>query len=1069
MQASKAKLAQADQDSEKETAAAKVAAVNTQSEHTQTIDELRSVHVKEIEAIQARYKEQLEKVAKETEEVRDSDIHSVLQEELIDFQANQTSKGTDASTGTDELEKQREERGRLLEELQQEIETHRGAASSSEVKVSGLTSELEALKAAFSKAEAATEEAALRQREILEVRDNEMKGMNQVVEDLRNELQKEHEARKQEFDIKMAELERENGEVIKRLQNHHINTVRAMLDDHATKTESTSDGLESYRIEQEEELAFVAEEHKAAMKLLYQRLQDIMTEKRELESSMDQIKAANDTALQVEREKLERAEAELRRVEEATAQKIQAAQEEASRTVGDLDGEIENLEAQYMAENKDKAVVEAELEVALEEVRNLRKVIETFNEDDKGKEQQHAMEIGKLESELERVTQENVRALTSLQERHNELVAQLSEEREAKLKDLQSSLDSSAIKVSEQQERTESVLKELNDLKEKHYRAVGSLESDLADERDKTYELESTNTNLTQELQTAEQDLAMLRKDFDEVMKEKTAQDDAHAKALDGLQSEMDAQNKALERAKQDAADAKSAAEDVEALKSQVSQLTADLQKEKDAVTKLQGELEAAKEGVVKQKELESQHEGLKVELQQEKDSVTRLRDDLEAAKAVGAATEQLESQLEELKPALQREKDHVAKLEEELEVAKADGANKKKLELHLDELNSELHKEKDNAAQLREAIETAKSDAADKQELESQLEALKLELQNQKNESDAEKKDHESQLEVLKLEVQKQKDSIAQLQEQLEAAKADAADKNDLKSQLEAIEQELQDAKSSAAQLREELEAAKDQLKDAQHQADELEELQTQLARDKETISQLTSHLEDAKKIAADSSEAEQLKDDMQHLIMQHAEEIKKLQKKASAASSAAQTHEAEASQLRDQITDLEKDKAKSEKVIEKIDQHRRNAESAKEAAEQEMEELNSALTHQIENSTKETTDANQRCKTLNEQLKAAQDAAAREGARVKELEAQLRASQESLKRARESRPTSNAGGAAGLEQSKWAVSSEGEGPRGTSIQGAVSVPFSISLSLGVEDPEPARQQRCRISIEDM
>ena len=553
--------------------------------------------------------------------------------------------------------------------------------SDSTTQISALGFEVDNLKAALANAESAMLESASQHKAILKDRDHEIMGMTQVIEKLQDELQKQHEVKERDFVAKVDGLGEQHQTYVHNLEEEHKAAMAQLINEHAASLGRNSDEAASYRLEKEKELTQLAEGHHVSMNVLQEQLDDVLVARKELEGSMDSLKVAHETAMQVEKEKFERSEAELREADSLSAQKIRDAQEEAARTIMVLEEKIDKREAQFVEAGEARAKAEATLEKVKLEVKGLEKALETISSESKGTDEQHAAMVAGLNDQLDRqvaaltekdeeislVKQQHESALKSLTDAHNEKIGMLEAEAEQKWK----------TRFEELHAKHEELSKTIKDNENYHAQALGSLKRDHAKEVDeKLKSLTSSQKVHDEELERFKEEaadkLAELRGQLEgshNEEKSKTAM--AHASAVKGLQEELTKQSKALAIATQNLEAAKKAASVASNEKRYEAELQVtkqDLEKEKAAIVSLWEELKSVKfehsDAVAHQAALRAEVEELHTKLARDKATISELTSHLEDAKSMNPASSEMQRLKEDMKHLVMQHAEEIAKIQ---------------------------------------------------------------------------------------------------------------------------------------------------------------------------------------------------------------------------------------------------------------------------------------------------------------------------------------------------------------------------------------------------------------------
>ncbi|MCJ1430951.1 hypothetical protein MMC27_000301 [Xylographa pallens] len=247
------------------------------------------------------------------------------------------------------------------------------------------------------KLEADLATAADERQNIQRTTGSEISSMGQVIESLQDELQSLKERKDREIDALKVRLIQEHDETIRNVQAEHELTLQAAKDD-TNKRAST-----------------IASDHNEELQRLRLNIEKIKQEHNEALSTLSASKS-------------------------------------------ELQRDLANISAERSSTAEAKSLLEKALKDASAELSSLKRVLETFDKDSQGKEEQHVSTIGKMREDLERTAR-------TLQEKSSESSA-LTEKHGAELESIRKSHadEIKAIKA----ESTEKADAALRELQEKH-------------------------------------------------------------------------------------------------------------------------------------------------------------------------------------------------------------------------------------------------------------------------------------------------------------------------------------------------------------------------------------------------------------------------------------------------------------------------------------------------------------------------------------------------------------------------------------------------------------------------
>jgi chromosome segregation ATPase len=418
------------------------------------LDELKSTHQTQLEAIQNELAEHKSAAAHFEEQI------GALKKEL-EFQklALEEEKALDL----DHFNRELKGREQVMETLNMEIvklntlkeQEVRAAEESAQESVCSLQEQVASLEAKLAAAESATQESSEKSTSIAE-KDQEITELKQALEKIQSELQEARDTAATELSSKVEELETAHEAAIASLKAEHEIAISDLSASHAEKltvamaaaessgTEHTRqlqelrDALEAYKATaqkgQEDAVAELKTMHEAELKLLQEKLaasEDALGESRR---ALDEGNAsAQDLAIQeidALRHKCESLESQLSTGTgkiNALLEEMQSKQAEAeaiSRTLRDVEDHSKQESAQK--DNKMKALEQKAAEAVFLLEKHTMEAAGVSEKHAQALEELKAEHAAHLASELERAKEasgSHDSALSDLQTKHDELLA----------------------------------------------------------------------------------------------------------------------------------------------------------------------------------------------------------------------------------------------------------------------------------------------------------------------------------------------------------------------------------------------------------------------------------------------------------------------------------------------------------------------------------------------------------------------------------------------------------------------------------------------------------------------
>jgi chromosome segregation ATPase len=492
---------------------------SARAEHAAELEKLTSAHADELQSLQARL-EEAESRRKELEEKS----HKELEE------AKQFASASGDSETAAALEELKESHKAQLDAIEKELADHKAAASAFEEQINTLKSELESQKAG-------QEEKAL----ALDSLERELKGRDQVIDNLNNEFQKLSTSKDQELALAKAAAESTGTEHSQQLQD-----LREALESAKSATQGDHEkAISELKAAHEAELKSVQEKFEASEKALA----DYRTALEEGKASAQEDAIKEIDAL---RHKVELLETQLSTgsVEiKALQHEVQAKQAQAE----ELYSSLKDVEAQFKAKDaqQDNKLKEQDSKMkALEDkAAEATRLLDEQTAQAAIVSKKHAEELQALKAEhaaeLERVQQEASGShegdLNALQLKHDDLVSknkELESTHATRVESLEAELKSTLERhAGDIAAHTESHEKQTSELQKQFGETEAKLQAELeALQASSKAEQESHAKQLAELQKGFEETKTKLQNELQAVQASKAADADAeHGKAIEEL------------------------------------------------------------------------------------------------------------------------------------------------------------------------------------------------------------------------------------------------------------------------------------------------------------------------------------------------------------------------------------------------------------------------------------------------------------------------------------------------------------------------------------------------------
>ncbi|MCJ1282378.1 hypothetical protein MMC26_001701 [Xylographa opegraphella] len=415
------KVAQASKDFE-------ITTENLRLEHSSKIEELSVVHVAETEALRSQLGEAEAKHIK------------YIERSLRDIEKAKTSSVEKGSQDAARLlENQQRAHEESLKILHDQLNAEKISGSAAASRVETLLSELSILKSQIEKEkqrkaneleDAQTQfEVILKEKdELIEMKEGDTLTMQRELEQLvitHNHELEDAEATTSQHVVELQRVEQESRQQIRKLeadlattmderQNIEL-TTRSEIYSMGQVIESLQDELQILKERKDREIdalkVRLIQEHDETMTKVHSE------HELALQAAKDDLNQRSRSAASDHNEELQRLRTDLEKVKQEHNEALSALSASKSK----LQRDLENVSAQSSSNAEAKTLLEKALEDASGEISSLKKVLETFDKDSQGKEEQHASIISKMKEDLEhtaRALQEKSSESSNLTEKH---------------------------------------------------------------------------------------------------------------------------------------------------------------------------------------------------------------------------------------------------------------------------------------------------------------------------------------------------------------------------------------------------------------------------------------------------------------------------------------------------------------------------------------------------------------------------------------------------------------------------------------------------------------------------
>lgn len=669
-----------------------------------------------------------------------------------------------------------------IRDLQANSAQHLEKIKSASLEQSNAIEDLANARKRLNQQEVSHQEANTEHRKILEAKQEDIRGSSLVIEDLKTQMQQLQVKIEQGIDEAKTEFLKDHDKSVFELQEKHSEEVQTLTERHKKELETLQDGHQD-------------------------SLLKLQTEKSDIQNSLEVSESALATL----------------KVQDAEASETIEALNSSLRTVWS-----ERDDAQVAKTSSDEA-----LQQASDEIRSLKKCLDTIGEENRNRENEHLRAIRQIKDELEAAanlldekkaeakstSEVHMAKLQELRTNHTEAIKELERNGEGKLQDLQKAFNE-LLKSSKQAGQDHPV--ELERLKAAHRQVVDKHVQDFESLR-LTHHKEMDELRSNAERVQSEHALKL-----DSSHTERIAQNEKkYEQNINELQRHHDERCAAL-RNELEAAEKEKSEVVQQAHDRALSELTSQLQHQTGRLNHTEEQLRVTKEAhegwvnpdkltnILQQvEELKLQLENAHAELEKSKDKVTTLAAGLEDSSKV--ASDRLQHETSQLRNQsaveVSKLQEKIALENEKLEKERKQGADvRDRLAAELERVGLELLSVHERVAERQKVIDMAAIELVKvNQVLENALEAL----QRQENNClDARNglKDAQAEIEELRmanLQAEKNKEAASDLTLKIEKLQKAADAERERTSTLEDQLRETQIISEKHAARAQEVESA--------------------------------------------------------------------------------------------------------------------------------------------------------------------------------------------------------------------------------------------------------------------
>ena len=764
---------------------AQIATENIRLEHISKIEELSAVHAAETEALRT----QLEEAETKHSQYIEKSLQNVERAKMASI-----GKGSQETTRL--LQDQQRAHEESLKALHDRLNAEKTTGSDAASRVETLLSELTNLKSQFEKErqrmtkqreDARTQfEIILKEKdELIEMKEGDTLTMQRELEQLvitHNRELEDAEATSSQQVLELQRIEKDARQQIRKLEADLATTIEERQNiQRTTGSEISSMGrvVESLQ----DELQILKERKDREIDALKVRLI------REHDETMKKVQAKHELALQAAKEDANQRSLSVASDHNEELQHLRLSLEKARQehnealsiltaSKSELQQNLENVRAESSSTAETKSLLEKALEDASAEIASLKKVLETFDKDSQGKEEQHESIITKMREDLERtaqilqekslessdLTQKHSAELESIRKSHADEINAIRTESAGKadgvLKNLQEKHDLLERNLQKAQDSSET---SLNSLKADHTEMIGRLAESHSHELEELKQNQASDheqARTTAEIAAAEkveeaekkhreainelshqhdENLAGIREDHQKALLDLQDQVLQHRKDLANAENELQSSRELHSSTERDTREKH--VEELGELQSQIAVAQSNAAQSRLAFERLQEE-KVQIEAVNKQQSTELQD--LRQLLAEDKETIERLTSASEEADRMLSDTSEATALKEELESLRRSHELEMAKLQEtmSIEAEKREKERKQGAEVRdrlvgqlteLEKFRTEFPAAKDLAQEHLRAAEVARTEAKGAQE---KLNSAIMEHKNQQAEA---------------------------------------------------------------------------------------------------------------------------------------------------------------------------------------------------------------------------------------------------------------------------------------------------------------------------------------------
>lgn len=573
------------------------------------LEEQKSVHEQALEELRAQLT--TAKAANEETALRSADVDAQLARHKTELETA-NSKATEHAKSLEAIQDQIANRDRelngqssVIKSLQDEIVTlqqkanddARSSAQSAQEKVEQLEAKIASLEAENNNQK---DSAAAKTRDLnskVSEKETEMNSLAQTIGNLQNEIQAINQSKTTDLDLKLTDVRQEHDQLVSSLKSQHEEELRSLTTSHEEALGKVTSDATSAKEAHEERFGSLSREHETVKKSLEDAKAAVDDAREEFEESLKKLNTTHSKELAQANEKIDSSEKALGDTKRALDQHKEEVAETATKATAELQDKVAALEAQAAKDASALKSAKGDLEAAQSQVASLKQVLDTFENESQGKEEDHANALKKARAETEAASKalaDYTATLGVKEDEHTKAVTEIKNTHVTELKTLQEELESQhQSAIGELQQRydelasknlgsEDSYKKQIEDLKVQQDTAMADSAKMISDVQERHYEeIEETKKALASSHSQTTQKL-------EESWAKKVAEvEKGHKSALDDLQAQHEKSLLNLRQELEQSAAEKSS-ELVKAHDDALSELRAEITKQKDALAESQ-------------------------------------------------------------------------------------------------------------------------------------------------------------------------------------------------------------------------------------------------------------------------------------------------------------------------------------------------------------------------------------------------------------------------------------------------------------------------------------------------